>query len=214
MISNRLQAIASFIPPAKKIVDVGCDHGYLIIEAFEKYQIDFAVALDNKQGPLSKAIDNIRGYDFFEKVNFILSDGLNQFYAKADAFIFAGMGGLTIIDIIKRGIEKISDASLIIQANRHTPEVRTFLSRMGYGIVNEQLVFEDGKYYEICLFKKSQGIVSYNENEILFGPIFLLKKEEIFFNKLRNDLRILKEIPYQTKKNVDLIKRIEEILCL
>lgn len=213
MISNRLQAIAAFIPPAKRIVDVGCDHGYIIIEAFQKYQIESAVALDNKAGPLSKAFNNIRGYGFFDRVNFVLSECLEQFYAQADAFILSGMGGLNIINIINNGLDKLGQARLIIQANRHAFEVRTYLTNQGYYLVNEELIFEGGKYYEIELFEKTEEPVFYHEDELYFGPLLLARKSEIFMNKLRHDLRILKAISHPMPKHLKTIKRIEEILC-
>ncbi|MGD9887328.1 MAG: tRNA (adenine(22)-N(1))-methyltransferase TrmK [Bacilli bacterium] len=211
MISIRLQTIASFIPPAKRIADVGCDHGYVIIEAFQKYQIESAVALDNKTGPLSKAIDNIRGFDFFDRINFVLSEGLDQFYAKVDAFIFAGMGGLTIIDIIKNGLSKIGDAKLIIQANSHMADVRLFLNDLGFMIKNEEIVFEGGKYYELASFEKGE-FRKYSEEEIFFGPLLLKRKNELFLNKIRNDLRIYQAIPKKTLKIQKLINKIEDLL--
>ena len=76
MISERLKFIASLIPPAKTLADVGCDHGLLIIEAFEKYGLEYAVAIDNKEQPLKSAHENIKKHPFFPKVRFSLSDGL------------------------------------------------------------------------------------------------------------------------------------------
>lgn len=214
MISKRLQTIASLIPPAKRMVDVGCDHGYVIIEAFQHYQVESAVALDNKSGPLSKAFDNIKGYDFFDRVNFILSDGLKNFYVAADCFVFAGIGGLKIVEIIKDGFQKLGEANIIVQANRHTAKVRTFLSNMQYVIKEERVVYEDDKYYEILLFEKTNTNIDYTKNEIEFGPILLKRREEAFLNKLRNDLRILQQIPHKTQSNLETQKRIEEILCI
>ena len=45
MISERIKTIASLIKNANKIADVGCDHGYLIIECFNNELGDEARAL-------------------------------------------------------------------------------------------------------------------------------------------------------------------------
>ena len=37
MISERIKTLAALVPPAKSLADVGCDHGYLLVEAFQKY---------------------------------------------------------------------------------------------------------------------------------------------------------------------------------
>ena len=45
---SRIEELATFISPYKVIADVGCDHGYLVIEAFEKAGVTKAYAIDNK----------------------------------------------------------------------------------------------------------------------------------------------------------------------
>ena len=52
MISERIKTLAALVPPAKSLADVGCDHGYLLVEAFQKHGLDYAVAIDNKELPL------------------------------------------------------------------------------------------------------------------------------------------------------------------
>jgi tRNA (adenine22-N1)-methyltransferase len=213
MISLRLQAIASFLPPAKTIADVGCDHGFLIIEGFLKHHLERAVAIDNKPLPLAKAKNNLLGYDFFDRVDFILSDGLENLASEVDAIILAGMGGMTVIGILSDHYSKIGKSRLIIQANRDVMEVRKFLAERGYAIRDEKVIFEDRKFYEICVFEKSLKPVVYSENELQFGPILLQKRDDAFLSKLRNDLRILTAIQFQTEENQKRIKDIKEILC-
>jgi len=213
MISLRLQTIASFLPPAKTIADVGCDHGFLIIEGFLKHHLEKAVAIDNKPLPLAKAKNNLLGYDFFDRVDFILSDGLENLVSEVDAIILAGMGGMTVIEILSDHFSKIGKSRLIIQANRDVMEVRKYLAERGYAIMDEKVIFEDRKFYEICVFEKSLQPVVYSENELQFGPVLLQKRDDAFLSKLRNDLRILTAIQFQTEENQKRIKDIKEILC-
>ena len=78
MISKRLQEIAKYVYPYKKIADVGCDHGYLIIEAIKKYNVTNCIAIDNKEGPLNVAKYNITNVGYLDKVRFSLSSGITD----------------------------------------------------------------------------------------------------------------------------------------
>ena len=57
--SKRIKEIASFIMPYKSVADIGTDHGYLLLEAFN-LGINFAQAIDNKVGPLNSAKNNLK----------------------------------------------------------------------------------------------------------------------------------------------------------
>ena len=91
MISKRIKVVCSHIEPYKIIADVGCDHGYLIKEAFDKYNIEFAYAIDNKIGPLESAKNNLMDY---KNVEFSLSDGLTDLKEDVEVVVIAGMGGM------------------------------------------------------------------------------------------------------------------------
>ena len=55
MFSERIKLLARLIPNNSNIADVGCDHGYLIIEADKLNKFNKAIAIDNKIGPLESA---------------------------------------------------------------------------------------------------------------------------------------------------------------
>ena len=209
MISKRIKEIAKYLKGKKILADVGCDHGYLIIEGFHNYNISRAYAIDNKEMPLDNARTNIIKYDFFENVEFLLSDGLAKMEDYFDVVVFAGMGGLLIIELLEKDFKKLNDSRIVIQANRNTYEVRKFLTEKGYLIYDESIVFEDNKYYEIIVFEKTDHPYIYNTNQLIFGPVLLERKDSIFKDKLTNDLRILKNIPH---KNEEIITKINMVM--
>ena len=47
MFSLRIERIASKVPVNSNLADVGCDHGYLIIEAYLNNKVNKAIAIDN-----------------------------------------------------------------------------------------------------------------------------------------------------------------------
>ena len=212
MISNRIKTIASLIYPYKRIADIGCDHGYLVIEAFLNYNIDYAVAVDNKKGPLASAKSNLGEYNLSNKVRFSLSSGISDIDEDTEVVVISGMGGTLITQILSEK-EKLKNVKrLILQPNRNSYELRKFLMINGYKITSEKLVYEEEKYYEII--QAEIGEIIYTDDELLFGPILLKEKSEIFTMKLKDELKRLNEIESKVEKVVLRIKKLEEILCL
>jgi tRNA (adenine22-N1)-methyltransferase len=212
MISKRIQTLAALIPPAKTIADVGCDHGYTIIEAFEKYGIDFAVAIDNKPQPLQRAVENLKQTPYYSNIRFSLSSGLEDLREKVDAIIIAGMGGIMIQEILEKA-GNLADSRLILQANRNVPELREYLWKQYYRISEERIVYEDRKYYEIIAAEKTPIRETYTEADFLIGPVLRKREEEVLKRKLRNDLRIYEPLAALNPEICEKIRIIKEYLC-
>lgn len=189
MISERLKLIASLIPPAKRVADVGCDHGYLLWEAFEKHGLEYAVAIDNKEGPLRAAMNNLKGRPFFKNIRFSLSDGLADLKeGEVEGVVIAGMGGITITEILAKGLDKHRGLKYILQANKNLYELRKFLYEAGMEIASEKIIFEDGQYYEIIVSETAKKPLHYDDDDLLFGPVLRKEKPELFLKKLREEL--------------------------
>lgn len=206
MISERLKTIASLVPPAKSLADVGCDHGYLLIEVFQKYGLNYAVAIDNKELPLKNAYDNLKSFPFFSKVRFSLSAGLEDLKEEVEAIVIAGMGGTLITKILKTGLPKHPHAKYILQANRNLYELRKFLYEEKMEIVSEKIIFEDGQYYEIIVSKAAREPLFYTEADLIFGPILRRTQPPLFQEKLKAELKRLSEI-----KHPDVLAKIKRI---
>ena len=208
---KRLNAISKFIYPYRRIADVGSDHGYLIKIAFDNNLIDFAYAIDNKQGPINACKKTLSDYN---NVKYFLSDGLTNVDDKIDCVIIAGMGGLLIKEIIEKGFNKLNAVKrLIIQANKDEYKLRKYLCENGFYIKDEAIIEEDNKIYEIDVFEK--GKEEYSFEELYFGKVLMEKKDPIFIKKWEN-----KYEKYQKYKNhktdiedLKIIEGMEKILC-
>lgn len=208
---DRINSIKEEIYPYKKIADIGCDHGYLIIEAFKSYNLDYALAIDNKKGPLDQAINNINKYDFKDKVRFILSSGIKDITDDCECVVIAGMGGILISDILNDDFKNVK--RFVIEPNRDIKEVRIKMVSKGFYITNEKVVFENDKFYEIITFEK--GVCDYTDTEYEFGPILLKNKDELFILKYQNEIKKLSNI-YEKTNSIDILNKIERIksICL
>ena len=59
-LSLRLTAIADMVTEGNRLVDVGCDHGYLPVYLLLNNKIPGAIAMDVRKGPLSRAEEHIK----------------------------------------------------------------------------------------------------------------------------------------------------------
>lgn len=202
---KRLETITKYIEETDIVADIGCDHGYLLQMAIKNKNIKKGYAIDNKQGPLNSAKNNL---DKFDNVDFILSDGLkNVNNSDINCVVIAGMGGMLINSIINDSIDKFKCINkLILCPNRNVDKVRLFLVENGFKIIDEDIVFEDGKYYELIIATIGEQKLSINE--MFFGPILLEKKSNIFINKWKEYYYKIKLINSKEKE----IKLIEEVL--
>ena len=205
---SRIEEIASFISPYQIIADVGCDHGYLVIDAFEKYGIKKAYAIDNKKGPLDSAINNMKKKPYFNSVSFLLSSGIKDIGEDTECVVIAGMGGMLISEILNDNLKNVK--RLILEPNRDQKEVRKKVSSLGFSIEKEKIVFEKGKYYEIIVCDKVDYIPSYSEQELEFGPCLLKEKSLFFKEKWFSYIENLKDI--NSKEVKEKLERIREIL--
>lgn len=201
---KRLKAIVDFINENDVVADVGCDHGYLLELAIEEKNIKKGYAIDNKQGPLSSAKNNLDKYDC---INFVLSDGLKSVDCNdINCVVIAGMGGMLINTIVNDSIEKFENINkVIVCPNKNIDKVREYFNSVGYKINFENIVCEDNKYYEIIVFEK--GYEELTKKEKYFGPCLLKEKNNTFLNKWTEYYNHIKNIENK-KEEIKLIKEV------
>ena len=148
-LSLRLSAIADMVTEGNRLVDVGCDHGYLPVYLIQEKKIPSAIAMDVRKGPLSRAQEHIRQYGLEEYIQTRLSDGLAALKAgEGDTLVIAGMGGPLMERILTDGKSvRDSFSELILQPQSDIPHFRRFIQSEGWDIVEEKMVEEDGKFY-------------------------------------------------------------------
>lgn len=131
------------------VADVGCDHGYVSIYLVQRGIAESAIAMDVRKGPLSMAESNIAEFGLQGKAQVRLSDGLSELNeGEADALVIAGMGGKLMISILeKKDLRTLGIRVAVLQPQSDIPEFRQYLRDKGYVILDERIVYEDGKYY-------------------------------------------------------------------
>lgn len=196
-LSLRLSAIAEMVTEGNRLVDVGCDHGYLPVYLVLNKKIPGAIAMDVRKGPLSRAQENIAQYGLEKYIETRLSDGLAALKpGEGDTLVIAGMGGPLMERILKDGEPQWESFSeLVLQPQSDIPRFRRFIRRQGWEIVEEDIVLEDGKFYPMMRAVRQEGrLESFTAEEDTFGKLLLEKCHPVLEKYLVREKRIRQEL--------------------
>jgi len=156
----RLQAVASYVPVGAVLGDIGTDHAYLPVYLLQQKIIRKAIGVEKHKGPYESALQNVRSYGLAEWIDIRFGDGLKPLQkAEVDTLTIAGMGGTTILEILA-GNPPVLEAvtRLILQPQGAEAQVRLSLLDQGWKIVDECLVEEDKRIYNVLCFSRLQGL--------------------------------------------------------
>ena len=198
---------ASFVTPGNRLADVGTDHGYIPIALVQEKIIPSALAMDVNPGPLERAKQHIREFHLESDIHTRLSDGVQSLQpGEADSVLIAGMGGALTVKILQEGREVLRTVKeLILQPQSEIDKVLRYLEQAGYKITKEDMVWEEGKYYQVM--KAEAGEMHYDcENFYHYGKLLLESGHPV----LRKNLTQRRALCEQLLKKLDQEGRIEE----
>lgn len=201
-LTDRLLKIASLVSKGKKIADIGTDHGYIPVYLLNKGTIPFAILADVNKGPLENARKEVKYNNLIDKTDLRLGSGIEVLKKdEVDEIIIAGMGGILISELLEANKEVAHSVDkLILQPMQAQEELRKYLLGNGYEIVNEVLVKEDFRIYEIIETKYT------GKNTILEDEIYF----EVSKKLIENNDPLLKEfIDKKIYKYNSIIKKLE-----
>lgn len=160
VLSARMQALTEMVTAGNRVCDVGCDHGWVSIYLVQQGISPRVLAMDVRQGPLSRAQEHIRQQGLEAYIETRLSDGVTALETgEADTVICAGMGGRLMRRILEEGREKLETVGeLILQPQSEITAFRAYLRRAGYVTLAENMIYEDGKYYPMMKVAAPQGL--------------------------------------------------------
>ncbi|MBR4303757.1 MAG: SAM-dependent methyltransferase [Clostridia bacterium] len=179
-LSPRLKAAADMSRAATRIIDVGCDHGYLSAYMLMQKNARHVYACDINQGPLDNAAKTADTYGLRDNIEFRLCDGLEPFCGdECDTVFICGMGGELIADILSRASwTRDGRHTLILQPMTRAEKLREFLSTNGYSIDLEKAVEDDGRVYSVMRVIGATGDCG-SDNRFLFADSMV--RDEYFY---------------------------------
>lgn len=164
-LSKRLNLICDLVN-GRVIADVGCDHGKLTRELFDKGKIDYAYVSDISSASLQKAIDLLS--PFAGKFEAICCDGLQKYpQVRIDECIIAGMGGYEIMKIMRNA--KIDIKTYILSPQHDIIELKEYLIQNNFEIVFDIIILDKGKFYNIIKCNRSNKKCTLDGFSMHFG---------------------------------------------
>ena len=204
---NRISEIAKLCQGTNTLLDVGCDHGYVICEAILKYNVKYAIGTDINPLPLENARLNLEKNNLLDKTSLILTDGIKDVNSNFDTVVIAGMGAILIKKILEDSYLKIKDKKIIIEANNNRDIIRNYLCNNGFYIEDEKALYDKDKYYEIIVFMP--GHKEYSDLDLKYGPILMKNKPKDFIKYYRSRIEFTKNI-IKNMNDLNMIKSKEE----
>ena len=161
---KRIETLASLVYKDAYVLDIGTDHAYLPIYLYKNNITKSIVGSDISKNALEYAKTNLVKYGLENKIKLIVSDGFKNINETFDIAIISGVGTQTI--------KKILDYNnlpnkLIISSHKDVLELRKYMQNIGYKIIEEKIVYENEKYYDLIKYEK--GYDNLDEYSLLVG---------------------------------------------
>lgn len=215
-LSDRLQAIASYVPQGAKVADIGTDHGYIPVWLAQNKIAEKLTAADINKGPLQHARQTAAEHGVTDRINFKLCSGLDFPDAhEHDTVIIAGMGGELITSILAAAPWTKNGARLILQPNSKIQVLVAWLLENGYMIEDAQLVKDAGKLYQILIVCGGSADPLTTEAEHLVHVRYFEKREPLlgeYLNALLTRYRAAQNGMLAGKRDNPELQRVQALI--
>ena len=194
-ISSRLLCCAGLVPAGARVADVGADHGYLGVWLLQQGAAAHVCACDLRRGPLDSARRNAQKYDVAGRMDFYLSDGLQNVPRDAyDTVVCAGMGGELIVKILSAAPWlKDPRYTLILQPQIDADLLRAWLGGQGFYEDRADLALDAGHLYCVlrARFGKSEAL---SPGQRFVSPALLASDSPLLGQYISRTVRTLRRI--------------------
>lgn len=186
MLQPRLNTIFNMLTACDTLVDIGTDHGLLVVEALCNCDIKRAIATDISAASVEKARRAVLSAGLQDRVNVFESDGFDNIEDTFEQAVLAGMGGPLIIKILENAEPKILPGTrLIIQPQNEYSYLREWLWTHKYKIERERLVIDKRYLYVVMSVLKTTEPLVYDEKDLVVG-------RNVEYNDIKTYKRYLK----------------------
>ncbi len=169
--------------------DIGTDHAHLPIALLRGGRCGRMILTDLSPDALENARDNIGRAGLTDRVEFRLGDGLRPLREPCGMISILGMGGRTISRILTRDPALLRGASLLLSAHTDLPLVRRAVMEIGYHLVSETPVKDDGRYY--LLMKALPGAEALSPRELRLGRVLFRSESQDLLPYLARQRQVL-----------------------
>jgi len=201
-LTPRLAALAELVPAGSVVADIGTDHAYLPVYLVQEGICRRVVASDINPGPLNQARETVAALNCLHKIDLRLGNGLQTLRAEdgVDTVVIAGLGGRSIAALLEEGREELRQVKrLVLQPVQDAAALRLYLAAHGFALLQETLVLEGRRLYEIIL----AGPGPEKETDpfrLAVGPRLLEERPPLLARLLREKMRRLRTVRTSLQK--------------
>ena len=200
---TRLEKISSYISDNEKVLDVGCDQA-LLSKILAKRKI-YSIASDLRPNIIENAKKNLTPLEK-EYITFSVSNGVPTILNEEYTLVLSGMGAHTILDILKNSNYRFN--KIITISNNNNDILRTEMSKLNYYVLEEEIIKEKGKYYNLIVFDNVKR--DYSKEQILVGinhknKKLLKEKNDYLIKKYTSILNIA-----NNEKLIDIVNTLKD----
>ena len=152
-LDDRLVAVAERIGTDVH-VDIGSDHGKLLLWLLKHQRINRGIAIENNQRPFENSTEALRVFfaprpsdgvaPGVAEVRF--GDGLAALQPQeADSLSICGLGGRAIVRILSKYPDRVPD-QLVVQPNNRPEDVRKWALANGFRLLDEVIVGDEREF--------------------------------------------------------------------
>lgn len=178
MISKRIEEIINLLDRCNTLADIGCDHGYVAVEAIKREIANKVFAVDINFHPLLKAKELSKKENVDDKIEFLLGNGFDPIEEEVDEAVIAGMGAENICSILSEAKDRISNTTLILQPMKDIELLRKWLFENGFDILKEKVVKDKNRFYVIIKSTFLPDKISFTDKDIYIGRYIIDRTEE------------------------------------
>lgn len=162
-LSPRLLKIACLVPENVVVADIGTDHALLPVYLVVTGKCPRAIATDVRPGPLEIARETVRTFGADKQVDLRLGFGLTVLKPhEVDVVVIAGVGNRTILEILERSPHiRATIRRFVLQPMVGAGALRRWLLSHGFRLAEEDLVREEGRFYELMAAEPGEEAVPY-----------------------------------------------------
>jgi tRNA (adenine22-N1)-methyltransferase len=185
----RLAAIVDRVPPGSRVADVGSDHGRLAESLLRSGRAVACIATEKRAHRLDVLRARLATGRPLAGLELRVGDGLAPLVPadRIDVIVLAGMGGDTIRRILDRAIvDRLSPSRLIVQPQTRHADVRAFLRRAGFRLIDECAVREDDRHYVVIVARPGPETAyvapgdDLDEDDLLAaGPLLVARRDPV-----------------------------------
>ncbi|WPX07758.1 tRNA (adenine(22)-N(1))-methyltransferase [Anaerocellum danielii] len=213
MISKRIEEIINLLDRCNTLADIGCDHGYVAVEAIKREVAKKVFAVDINLKPLLKAKELSKKENVDNKIEFLLGNGFDPIEEEVGEAVIAGMGAENICDILSRAKDRISNTTLILQPMKDVELLRKWLFENGFDILKERVIKDKNRFYVIIKSCYLPERISFSDKDIYIGRHIVDRREETYEFLLKMKEKMEKIINMKKKSFIDTLHE-EKILTM